>query len=392
MAPRLYREQALYLQILRDLLLPAVRASLATLLTADDGQRLAAIDVARRAEIQARIDALVQRCCSLLTIEQLMDLSRQISREQVVRVQQAQKALLEDRPTDAVHPERSPTDSGPRATQSIQLSLDPPIHQPSLLQGLLPTGGQEDSEIDLAELEKADHEQADHEQADHEESPTEQSVPEETEIEDDDSLQSEWSGQGATSDLAMLRSLFVMAGQAMVAAESSGGSELDSWPRSLPSTEAGSGLLPAMPRELVRWLDGLDRALLRRLRNLSHALNVELMRSGLASSLLPISLLDAALSGQVESLPAASNLLRLRVPLPEASVDQWVELSCLLLRPSELEFDHAELRRCRMCLRHRRRELLTMVQKQRHWQRRSTIRQVQEQWWPSPPSDPQMRA
>ncbi|WP_240789267.1 hypothetical protein [Synechococcus sp. BS56D] len=387
MAPRLYREQALYLQILRDLLPPAVRASLATLLTADDGQRLAAIDVARRAEIQGRIDALVQRCCSLLTIEQLMDLSRQISREQVVRVQQAQKALLEDRPTDAVHPELSPTDSGPRATQSIQLSLDPPIQQPSLLQGLLPNGGQEDSEMDLAELEQADHEEADHEGI-----PNEQSLPEEDEIEDDDSLQSEWSGQGATSDLAMLRSLFVMAGQAMVAAESSGGSEQDSWPRSLPSTEAGSGLLPAMPRELVRWLDGLDRALLRRLRNLSHALNVELMRSGLASSLLPISLLDAALSGQVESLPAASNLLRLRVPLPEASVDQWVELSCLLLRPSELEFDHAELRRCRMRLRHRRRELLTMVQKQRHWQRRSTIRQVQEQWWPSPPSDPQTRA
>ena len=63
------------------------------------------------------------------------------------------------------------------------------------------------------------------------------------------------------------------------------------------STE-DSAFMPTMPLELLRWLDGLDQAIVRRLRNLSHAINVELLRAGLASSLLPMSLLDAVLNGQ----------------------------------------------------------------------------------------------
>ena len=65
-----------------------------------------------------------------------------------------------------------------------------------------------------------------------------------------------------------------------------------------------------------------------------------------------------------------------------------MDLTCVLLRPSELEFDGPSLRSSRAKLRQRRRNLLTMVRQQRHWQRRAQTQQVQTQWWPSPPTNP----
>ena len=48
----------------------------------------------------------------------------------------------------------------------------------------------------------------------------------------------------------------------------------------------------------------MELALGRRLRNLYHAINVELLRGGVGRSLLPVSLLDAVLDGQLETMAA----------------------------------------------------------------------------------------
>ena len=106
-------------------------------------------------------------------------------------------------------------------------------------------------------------------------------------------------------------------------------------------------LLPSMPVELVNWLDGQEAALSRRIRNLSHALNVELLRAGLVSSLLPTTLLDAAIAGQLQALPSPSNLLRLKLPSPIPSQDQPLEILSVLLRPADLEYDNGSLRHSR---------------------------------------------
>ncbi|QNI45438.1 hypothetical protein SynRCC2555_01656 [Synechococcus sp. WH 8101] len=352
LAPALYRDQALYLQLLREQLPSAVRTVLTALLTADQGVRLDVLDATARQAFQAKIDALVQRCCSLLTVEQLMELSRQIEREHLVRRLQAQRALLDDRPTTDEAP------GGGESSASIALSLTPPIDQPELLQGLLPPT---------------------------QESPALQ--PAADAADDDDASAPE------SDDLTTLRSLFAMAGQVMAsgAALSDAGSEAeqeDGTTDADPLDPDSDRLLPSLPLDLLHWMDGQDQALMRRLRNLSHALNVELMRAQLMHSLLPISLLDAALAGQLETLPSVSNLLRLRVPLPTAPAGHWVDLTGVLLRPADLEFDRIDLRRCRSRLRQRRRQLLTMVRQQRHWQRRATTRQVQQQWWPSPTNPP----
>jgi len=373
LAPALYREQALYLQTLRACLFPAVRTAFGVLLTADGGDRLDHLDADGRQTLQGKVESLVQRCCSLLTVEQLMDLARQIEREQVVRRLQAQRALLQDQPTDGEPAFHRSTDASPPPApgQSIELSLSPPIDQPELLAGLVPPSVA-DAEVTPPGEATADSHPNHNAQ--------------------DDSSHPEGRHLG---DLDLLRSLFVMAGEVMaadgalsddVAPNGVGGQDVLQGASTGSSDDAA--LLPCMPLDLVGWMDGLDQALLRRLRNLSHALNVELLRAGLVNSLLPISLLDAALAGQVEMLSTTSNLLRLRVPVPTESMEPWVELNCLLLRPSHLEFDRPDLRRCRSLLRQRRRQLLTMVQQQRHWQRRLTTRQVQQQWWPSPPNHP----
>ena len=355
LAPALYRDQALYLQLLREQLPSAVRTVLSALLTADQGARLDLLDATARQAFQAKIDALVQRCCSLLTVEQLMELSRQIEREHLVRRLQAQRALLEDRPTTDEAP------GGGESSVSIALSLTPPIDQPELLQGLLPPTPERPAPEAAASSDAAD--------------------------DDDDGAAPE------SDDLATLRSLFAMAGQVMAsgAALSDAGSEAEQEDGTTDAEwlDADSDrLLPSLPLDLLHWMDGQDQALMRRLRNLSHAINVELMRAQLMHSLLPISLLDAALAGQLETLPSVSNLLRLRVPLPAAPAGHWVDLTGVLLRPADLEFDRIDLRRCRSRLRQRRRQLLTMVRQQRHWQRRATTRQVQQQWWPSPTNPP----
>jgi hypothetical protein len=355
LSPALYRDQALYLQLLREQLPSAVRTVLSALLTADQGVRLDILDATARQAFQAKIDALVQRCCSLLTVEQLMELSRQIEREHLVRRLQAQRALLEDRPTTDEAP------GGGESSASIALSLTPPIDQPELLQGLLPPTPESPAPQAAASPDAAD--------------------------DDDDGSAPE------SDDLATLRSLFAMAGQVMAsgAALSDAGSEAEQEDGTTDADRLDADsdrLLPSLPLDLLHWMDGQDQALMRRLRNLSHAINVELMRAQLMQSLLPISLLDAALAGQLETLPSVSNLLRLRVPLPTAPAGHWVDLTGVLLCPADLEFDRIDLRRCRSRLRQRRRQLLTMVRQQRHWQRRATTRQVQQQWWPSPTNPP----
>ena len=139
-------------------------------------------------------------------------------------------------------------------------------------------------------------------------------------------------------------------------------------------------LLPQSPQDLSHWLFTIDEALVRRLRNLSHLINMELIRVGIINSFLPTNLLDAVISGQVASINAPSNILRLRLPVSSASSNE-IDIECLLVRPSELEFDHIKLRQCRKKITQQRNILLKLVRQQRYWQSRSLAKEVREQWW-----------
>lgn len=349
LAPALYREQALYFQIVRDLLPGTVHTAIKHLLCDRRvDPRLRSADGVKL--LDRRVDALVQRTSSLITVEQLLVTASRLRREaQHSRLLQVQALST---------PEASESSQAPR--EEVHLGMTLPLERPDLIDGLFPGSRSADDTTDPDLQQPA--------------------------IDEDDSPQE-------TTELDLLRSLFQMAGESIEQGDaqlSAGDAVGPVHDRPIAADTGSEPLMPTSPSALQTWMEGLDAALTRRLRNLSHALNVELMRAGIISNLLPIQLLEAAISGQLPSEASHSNLLKLQLPLPlpAAGDPQAYETLCLLLRSSDLEFDQRSLRCCRGRLQQQRRELSTLVMKERHWQRRSSAREVQTHWWPNRPEIP----
>jgi hypothetical protein len=336
----LYREQALYLQVLRELLSGATRQALFNLLGEVDPSRFSRLPESTRQNFHASVNDLISRCSVLLTVEQLMPLVQQMQQEQRRQQAHAGRTMLQNlsRQTLNKDPEPELSTSPPQPEEpsgSIQLSLASPLDSPPAASASGP--GAEPG-------------------------------PEQPDTK-------------PTGDLDVLRSLFELAGDAMQQAQQpvEANGALDQ------SIAGDDHFLPNEPDALLHWIYAMDQALERRLRNLSHAVNVQMLRSGLAQTLLPISLLDAVLKGQVETQPTATNVLRLRLPLAVGDLDQGMDVLCVLLRSNDLEFDSPRLRQCRKRLRTHHHALLTMVRQQRHWQRRSLDREARTHW--QTPSD-----
>ena len=361
--PALYRDLALYLQVLRDGLLHSVQQACFHLATQVVPERYNQLPPERRETFQRRLQSLVKRSCSLLTVEQVMVLAAQQARKQERRqLQEQQKILQTMLEGREAADEPAPVEASPEP-QSVNLSLDLPLAADLFDSGVpgLPSLSQQQRPSE-------------------ETTPPQESAPPEGELE-------------------LLQSLFTMASETLSAAapdssdeeddgETSGGS-----PFASASVEVTRSQLPKDPLLQVRWWMHFDRALRRRLRNLSHAINVEMMRVGLAQGLLPLNLLDAVLDGQVEALPAPANVLRMALPLslnPAAPASDPTEVLTLLLRSGDLEFEQPRLRTCRQRLEQRRRTLRTMAKRYRTWQRRVSALEAEQQWFQdsAPPQDP----
>ena len=361
--PALYRDLALYLQVLRDGLLHSVQQACFHLATQVVPERYNQLPPERRETFQRRLQSLVKRSCSLLTVEQVMGLAAQQARKQERRqLQEQQKILQTMLEGREAADEPAPVEASPEP-QSVNLSLDLPLAADLFDSGVpgLPSLSQQQRPSE-------------------ETTPPQESAPPEGELE-------------------LLQSLFTMASETLSAAapdssdeeddgETSGGS-----PFASASVEVTRSQLPKDPLLQVRWWVHFDRALRRRLRNLSHAINVEMMRVGLAQGLLPLNLLDAVLDGQVEALPAPANVLRMALPLslnPVAPASAPTEVLTLLLRSGDLEFEQPRLRTCRQRLEQRRRTLRTMAKRYRTWQRRVSALEAEQQWFQdsAPPQDP----
>ena len=361
--PALYRDLALYLQVLRDGLLHSVQQACFHLATQVVPERYNQLPPERRETFQRRLQSLVKRSCSLLTVEQVMGLAAQQARKQERRqLQEQQKILQTMLEGREAADEPAPVEASPQP-QSVNLSLDLPLAADLFDSGVpgLPSLSQQQRPSE-------------------ETTPPQESAPPEGELE-------------------LLQSLFTMASETLSAAapdssdeeddgETSGGS-----PFASASVEVTRSQLPKDPLLQVRWWVHFDRALRRRLRNLSHAINVEMMRVGLAQGLLPLNLLDAVLDGQVEALPAPANVLRMALPLslnPVAPASDPTEVLTLLLRSGDLEFEQPRLRTCRQRLEQRRRTLRTMAKRYRTWQRRVSALEAEQQWFQdsAPPQDP----
>ena len=361
-----YRDQALYLQILREELRDSTRQALFRLISDVDPGRFSALPESSRRRFHVAVDGLIQRCSVLLTVEQLMHLMVQMDEEVRRRQARLSRDMLRGLAEQQQQQQQSSATPPPareglpqEPSGSVHLSFDLPVNDPQVYSALQPPSGQTPS----AQTPSAPTPPA---QPPTSQPPVSQPVPQPESAE-------------AGTDMDVLRSLFQLAGDALEHSTSSLEEEIAEF--SGASYEVGDqGLLPEMPDALLQWMDGLDQALSRRLRNLSHAVNVQMLRCGLAGTLLPVNLLEAVLRGQVETQSTATNLLRLRLPMAMGDVEQGVDVLCLLLRTSELEFDSHRLRRIRRRLHAHQRDLLTMVRQQRHWQRRRLDLEARSHW------------
>lgn len=338
--PELYRHVALYLQVLRQALPQQVRQACFHLATQVHPQRYTELPLERRQLLHGQIQELVGRCCSLLTVEHLVILAAQISRERQRRDRHDREQLLEELTWEGRAGAENRSPCRPDRCRS-------PSHRPWLADpssGVRSAMGKPPPDPDEGERDDPDDAQFDDPDEDSEEGPEE-----------------------GPSD------------------ETKGRSELEELEDSLWQ----AGRLPDDPERVLRWMDGMELALARRLRNLSHAINVELLRGGVSRSLLPVSLLDAVLAGQLETMAAPANLMRLPLPFPGARGPQAQTLA-VLLRPTDLELEEPRLRTCRRRLQQHRQEVRRMAQQFRRLQRRLRIHQAEQLWLQDirPPSIP----
>ncbi|WP_233128465.1 hypothetical protein [Synechococcus sp. 8F6] len=330
--PQLYRHLALYLQVLRDGLLNGVQQACFHLATQAYPDRYLELDASQRQVLHRRLRSLVQRATSLLTVEHLAHLASQMAREQHRQRQRRRSRLLEaleqGEPSESLA-DADESDQPPHG--SVHLGLALPIGA-----DFLPTSSFAISSAPQAPSLASDAADTD-------------------------------PGEEGEQDSAM---------QAMAEAFSE-------WLEQSPpraSTPWDGGSLPSEPALLMAWIAGFELALSRRLRNLSHALNVELLRLGLSRTLLPVSLLDAVLAGQLDTLEAPANLLRLLLPFGPDTGPARLETMTVLLRPDDLELALPKLRTCRTRIQQHRQEVRRMAQHYRRIQRRVQALEAEQLW------------
>ncbi|MFN9623723.1 MAG: hypothetical protein ACK587_12975 [Cyanobacteriota bacterium] len=346
--PHLYRDLALYMQVLREVLPSGLDQACAHMATQVHPRRYSRLPLRMRHQLHARLKKLLTSCCALLTVEQLQNLASQMARE---RQRHALRTLGEpdDEPDEPEAPSladvETPEAPFPEAESSgkgspslplgsIQLNLAPPLSTP----GLWPLGRL--APENLGRLpDPADNPSGTAEQDD---------------AEADDDLPP-WA--------------------AWLVEELSAPSDVPSSADSLWS----DAQLPRDPVLLIHWLEGFEVALQRRLRNLSHGVNMELMRAGLLPAVVPVRLLDSVLSGQIESHGAPANLLRLPLLPHEAGRHLQAPLG-VLLRTVDLEMEQPRLRTCRRRLLHHRQEILKMAESHQRLQRRLQAHHAERLW------------
>lgn len=328
--PQLYRHWALYLQVLREGLGAAVERACFHLAVEVHPRRYRALEQDRRQALHRRIDALVRRSCTLLTVEQLQALAVQMQRRRQQEAQRAKRQWLAGLQRHAAAADAGAAGEGlvEHAPQgSVHLGLELPIS--AHLFGMAP------SEPPASE--------------------EEQRTP-------------DHGNDAAAEDLmAVFSSLLEEAEASATAVPQQRGSTADR-------------MMPDDPVELLQWLESLEAALARRLRNLSHALNVELVRLGLMRSLLPLRLLEAVAAGQVDTQSAPANLVRISIPVPETPNGALIETRALLIRPADLETDQLRLRTCRTRLQQASAELRRMAQSYQRLERRLQAHDAEQLW------------
>ena len=450
--PDLYRHVALYLQVLRCVLPERVEQACFHLATQVHPQRYLQLPARQRRELHRLLRERVSRCCSLLTVEQLVALARRLEQEKQQQQQRRQQELLQrllqqDDRQEILSETADTPPPDPLPPGSVRLDLTTPFDHPGLSWGQAQPangGGSDAPSADGERCHSADAAQ------------TGDAAPQDSE---DDGTNSETDSDGAGGGSAaadtdedinpqdevdeaelmaaliegLLEAGALEVGAADLPSEAgrvdndvasfAGAANLAAGPGRQPTRQEAampghgaaavlldgaegepeglileSGLPPAgqsgsavgspwdqpgLPQDpllLLRWLDGLEAALTRRLRHLSHAINVDLLRLGLTRGLLPVSLLEAVLQGQIETLASPANVLRVQLPFGLRPGAPPLQAIAILLRPVDLEMEEPRLRTCRRRIHQHRQQVRKMAQTYRRLQRRLQAHEAERLW------------
>ena len=354
--PKLENHLALYLQVLRDGLLAAVQQACFHLATQVYPDRYGGLEPSSRQLLHRRLVQLAERTNGLLSLERVVGHAAQIARQQQRERRSQRRRVLDSIAEFGAEQEEGPEqgpeegrDKGPEG--SVHLGMALPISS-----DFLTPRGERPQPAGPAESDGEGEGDGDR----------------------DGNGESDGEGDGDGGQDSMLA----------VLAEA-----FQDWqgkvPPSAPTPWDGEGL-PTTPDQLLAWIGGFELALSRRLRNLSHALNGELLRLGISRTVVPLNLLDAALAGELELVEAPANLLRLPLPLGMEPDLGRIEAMAVLLRPADLELELAKLRTCRTRIQQHVQEVRRMAQHYRRTQRRVQALEAEQLWLqdinPAPPA------
>ena len=350
--PKLENHLALYLQVLRDGLLAAVQQACFHLTTQVYPDRYGGLEPSIRQLLHRRLVQLAERTNGLLSLERVVGHAAQIARQQQRERRSQRRRVLDSIAEFGAEQEEGPEqgpeegrDKGPEGSVNLVMAL--PISS-----DFLTPRGERPQPAGPAESDGEGDGEGD--------------------------IDGDRDGDGEGSQDSMLA----------VLAEA-----FQDWQGkvspSAPSPWDGEGL-PTTPDQLLAWIGGFELALSRRLRNLSHALNGELLRLGISRTVVPLNLLDAALAGELELVEAPANLLRLPLPLGMEPDLARIEAMAVLLRPADLELELAKLRTCRTRIQQHVQEVRRMAQHYRRTQRRVQALEAEQLWLqdinPAPPA------
>ncbi len=361
----LYRVKSLYLEEVRKLLPQAIRTSLLSLIIDKLGDDFSFSTVESRKRFQLKVDKLVSDNISLLTIEHLTELAKKIEEENMHHLNNAKDEIAK-----ALHMKNNPEKTEAlNDIDSINISTMPPLENLSITEGWngelkVPYSIEDKKSYLKSTIPESDNS-------------LENTYKENESLRDEDNNFDTFNLK--SNDIEILQSLFSLT-------DDSNLSELDSKNDSSYNSKSyedlkDNRLLPQSPIGLYEWMISIDTALVRRLRDLSHSINTELLKSGLVNTLVPVNILDAALAGQLISSKSISNILTLKLPTNSSLGSGGLDIDCLLITPSDMEFDNPRLRKNRTHLKYYQNVLLGMIKQQRYWQGRSIAEEVNKEWW-----------
>ncbi|WP_320664366.1 hypothetical protein [Prochlorococcus sp. MIT 1223] len=375
LSPELYKLNALYLKLIRSILPNAVRQSVFLLITDQGKYQMESSTLNSKNVYLNKIDTLISSNLSLLTIEHLMNVSEELEKENEEKIKQNQKAILSEFDLNNV----SSNASSRTISESIEIPSNPPLEFPErIYESFFKNDLQIEENVSFPNLKNNTHKLSSELDRRKESSKNEG--------------QFKIKRLNDNNGLAGLRRIFQIAGDTMLFKknndqnnESRRIEEVNNGNDSITeSPTAKAGFLPEDPYELYKWMNSLELSLIRILRDLSNSINIELLSGGFINNLIPVSILDSAVAGQIHSQNAPSNLLRIYVPINSALSDQAIDITCVLIRPSELEFDNHRLRKCKSLLNQQRHLLLKMIKQHSHWQNRLLANEVSQQWLKKP--------